>query len=57
MIIICFFNFIIKSISNFKLTTGHHYQLLYENNDIQVFECETCGKIIISYKINKKEGK
>ena len=50
MIIISFLNFIIKSISNFKLTTGHHYQLSYENNDIQVFECETCGKIIILYK-------
>jgi hypothetical protein len=51
MNIICFFRGIFRSIVHLNIISGHNYIEKYDNKDIQILECETCGKNSIGYKV------
>ena len=42
MKIICFIKGIFRSIINFNVISGHDYQEIYDNKDIQVLKCVNC---------------
>lgn len=50
MTIICFLKGIWNSILSMQKVSGHNYIEVYDNNDIQVLECELCGHISLGYK-------
>ena len=50
MRIICFFKGILDSLLTFRIVSGHNYQEIYDNKDIQILECETCGNISLGWK-------
>jgi len=50
MKIICFIKGIFRSIVNFNIISGHNYQEIYDNKDIQVLKCETCENISVGFK-------
>lgn len=50
MKLICFIKGIFRSIINFNIISGHDYQEIYDNKDIQVLECKTCGNISVGFK-------
>ena len=50
MKLICFIKGIFRSIVNFNIISGHDYQEIYDNKDIQVLKCETCGNISLGFK-------
>jgi hypothetical protein len=49
MEIICFIRTIIRSITTLKIVSGHNYQEIYSNKDIQVLKCETCNRISVGF--------
>lgn len=53
MNIICFIRGIFRSIVNFNIISGHNYIEKYDNKDIQVLECETCGYVSVAYKVKE----
>lgn len=48
MKIICFIKGIIDSIKTGHIVSGHDYQEIYNNKDLQILECDTCGHISIA---------
>ena len=48
---ICFIRGIFRSIFNFNIISGHSYKEIYDNKDLQILECETCGDISIGWKV------
>lgn len=50
MNLICFLKGIWNSLLCFQIVSGHDYQEIYDNKDIQVLECEVCGHISIGFK-------
>lgn len=50
MKIVCFVKGIFRSIINFNIISGHDYQEIYDNKDIQVLKCEVCNHIAIGFK-------
>ena len=51
MNIICFIRGIFRSIIHFNIISGHNYIEKYDNKDVQILECETCGNISVGYKV------
>ena len=50
--IICLIKGIYRSLMTFNIVSGHDYQEKYDNKDIQILECETCGHISVGFKKN-----
>lgn len=50
MKIICFIKGIFRSIINFNVISGHEYQEIYDNKDIQVLKCINCNHISVGFK-------
>ena len=50
MRIICFIKGILRSLITFSIVSGCDYVEIYDNKDIQVLECETCGNISVGFK-------
>lgn len=50
MRIICFIKGIWRSLITFSIVSGCDYVEIYDNKDIQVLECETCGNISVGFK-------
>ena len=50
MKIICFIKGIFKSLCSFQIVSGCNFVEKYDNEDIQILECEFCGKISVGYK-------
>lgn len=50
MKLICFLKGIWHSILTFKIVSGHDYQEIYDNKDIQVLKCINCNHISIGLK-------
>ena len=50
---ICFIRGIFRSIITFNIISGHNYKEVYDNKDIQVLECETCGYVSVAYKVKE----
>jgi len=48
---ICFFRGIFRSIISSMIVSGHNYREIYDNKDIQILECDTCGDISIGWKV------
>lgn len=48
--IICFLKGIWHSILTLKIVSGHDYQEIYNNKDIQVLKCINCNHISIGFK-------
>jgi hypothetical protein len=46
---ICFIRGIFRSIRYFNLISGHNYIEKYNNEDVSILECETCGHISVGY--------
>ena len=50
MKVICFLKGIFRSISNFAIISGCDFVEKYNNKDVQILECEVCGKVSVGYK-------
>ena len=50
MKIICFIKSIWRSLITFNIISGHNYQEIYNNKDIQILECSVCGHISLGFK-------
>lgn len=48
--IICFLKGIWYSLICFEIVSGHDYQEIYDNKDIQVLKCINCNHISIGFK-------
>jgi hypothetical protein len=48
--IACFIKGIYRSLMTFNIVSGHDYQEIYDNKDIQVLKCETCNHISVGFK-------
>ena len=46
----CFIKGIFRSIISLNTISGHDYQEIYNNKDIQVLKCINCGNISIGFK-------
>lgn len=51
MKLICFIKGIWRSLINFNMITGHDYQEIYNNKDIQVLKCINCNHLSVGFKI------
>ena len=49
--LICIIKGIFISIFNLTIISGHDYKEIYDNKDLQILECETCGDISIGWKV------
>ena len=52
---ICYIKGIIRSILTFNIVSGHDYQEIYDNKDIQVLKCINCNHISLGFKGSDKE--
>lgn len=50
MKLICFIKGIFRSIIYFNVISGHDYQEIYDNKDIQVLKCINCSHISVGFK-------
>lgn len=50
MKIICFIKGIFRSIIHFNVISGHDYQEIYDNKDIQILKCINCEHISLGFK-------
>lgn len=50
MKIICLIKGIIRSLKHFEVVSGCDFVEKYDNENIQILECEVCGKISVGYK-------
>ena len=50
MKVICFIKGIIRSLINFQNICGCDFVEKYNNKDVQILECEVCGKVSVGYK-------
>jgi hypothetical protein len=50
MRIICFLKGILESLVHFNIISGHEYQEIYDNKDIQVLKCTRCNHISLGFK-------
>ena len=48
--VICFIKGIYRSLLTFNIVSGHDYQEIYDNEDIQVLKCENCNHISVAFK-------
>ena len=48
--VICFIKGIYRSLMAFNIVSGHDYQEIYDNEDIQVLKCENCNHISVGFK-------
>lgn len=48
--IICLIKGIYRSLMTFKIVSGHDYQEIYDNKDIQILKCENCSHISVGFK-------
>lgn len=46
----CFLNSIVQSFKYGFYVDGHQYELIYENDDVQILRCEDCGCENIGWK-------
>ena len=53
--LICYLKGIIRSILTFSIVSGHDYQEVYSNKDIQILKCINCNHISVGFKGNDKE--
>lgn len=53
--LICYIKGIIRSILTFNIVSGHDYQEVYSNKDIQILKCINCNHISVGFKGNDKE--
>lgn len=53
MKLICFIKGIFRSIINFNIISGHDYQEIYDNKDIQVLKCINCNHISVGFKVGE----
>ena len=49
----CLIKGIFRSIINLNIISGHDYQEIYNNKDIQILECINCGNISVGFKGDK----
>ena len=50
MKIVCFIKGIFRSILTFNIVSGHDYQEIYNNKDIQILKCINCKHISVGFK-------
>ena len=48
--IVSFIKRIYRSLMTFNIVSGHDYQEIYNNKDIQVLKCENCNYISVGFK-------
>lgn len=50
MQLLCFIKGIIQSIIHFQTISGHEYQEIYNNEDIQILKCINCNHLSVGFK-------
>lgn len=50
MKLICLLRGVLNSLKTGLIVSGHDYQEIYDNKDIQVLKCITCNHISIGFK-------
>lgn len=52
MKLICFIKGIFRSLLSFQSVSGCDFVEKYNNKDVQILECEVCGKTSVGYKVD-----
>ena len=50
MQLLCFIKGIIQSIIHLQIISGHEYQEIYSNKDVQILKCTSCNHLSVGFK-------